>query len=196
MVDRLRLFLDRPLRDSDRPRLFAAAVAAIVAAAAALALVDDAGPAPTPARDAPASAGPAAPVRPPPALPAAATPTVTNEEGRPARGSIASRREIARAKRVARRFLRSYLRFSYGQASAGAIAGATGSLRRRLAKTRPRVPVQEGRRRPRVLLVQADGVTPARARLLGFVRDGRRRYTVPLALARTRAGWRVTSVGS
>jgi hypothetical protein len=41
MVDRLRGFLNRPLSDGDRPRLFAPAVALIVGAAAILALVDD-----------------------------------------------------------------------------------------------------------------------------------------------------------
>jgi hypothetical protein len=192
MVDRLRLLLDRPLRDSDRPRLFAFAVGLIVAAAAVLTLLDDAVPAP--GRDAPAGHGNPEHVRPSSA--ASPTPTATSAEGEPARGPIASRPAIARASRVARQFLRGYLRFAYGQAPPGAIAGSGTQLRRALARARPRVPMKERRRRPRVLLVQADSVTPTRARLLALVRDGRRRYTVPLALARTRAGWRVTSVGS
>ena len=199
MVDRLRLFLNRPLSDSDRPRLFALAVALIVAAAAVLALVDDVSPTPTPARNAStsgATARTAEQVRPPSAPAPASTPTATSEEGRPARGAIASRAEIARAKRVARRFVRGYPPFSYGQARASAIVGATAQLRRRLAKARPRIPMKERRRRPRVVLVQSDSVTRVRARLLAFVRDGERRYTVPLELARTSAGWRVVSVGS
>ena len=43
MVDALRAFLNRPLRDSDRPRLFAIAVAVILGAAALLAMLDDPG---------------------------------------------------------------------------------------------------------------------------------------------------------
>ena len=47
-----------------------------------------------------------------------------------------------------------------------------------------------------MVLVQSDSVTRVRARLLAFVSDGKRRYTLPLELVRTAAGWRVASVGS
>ena len=36
----------------------------------------------------------------------------------------------------------------------------------------------------------------ARAELVALIRDGTRRYTVPLELTRGRAGWTVTAVGS
>ena len=199
VVDRLRLFLNRPLRDADRPRMFVVAVAAIIAAAAALALLDDIGPAPTPARTDRAGAGStdaAGRVEAPSTASPTATPALPSEEGRPARESVASRAEVARAKRLARRFLRGYLRFSYGRGATSAIVGSTDELRRRLAEERPRVPAKERRRRPRLVLVQSDSVSRAQARLLAFVSDGKRRYTVPLELVRTRAGWRVVSVGS
>ena len=201
MVDRLRLLLNRPLRDSDRPRLFALPVALIVATAAVLALVDDLGRAPTPARDASAGGATARTAEhpEPPSAPSptsTSTSTVTSEEGSRARETIASRAEIARAKHVARRFMRGYLRFSYGQAPTDAIVGARAQLRARLAEQRPRVPARERRRRPHVVLVQSDTVTRVRAALVAFVRDGERRYTVPLELTRTRADWRVVSVGS
>ena len=198
MVDRLRVFLNRPLRDADRPRLFALAVAVIIAIAVLLALVDDIGPEPTPARNASAGGDPASsrPQGEASAPSPTSTPTAAREEGRLAHEPLASRAEIAQAKRVARRFLRGYLRFSYGQAPASAIVGATEQLRRRLANARPRVPMKDRRRRPRVLLVQSDSVTRVRAQLLAFVRDRERRYTVPLELARTRGGWRVVSLES
>ena len=63
-------------------------------------------------------------------------------------------------------------------------------------RMRPRVPARERRRRPRVVLVQSNGVSHLRADLVALVDDGARRYTVPLELARARAGWRVTAVGS
>ena len=48
MIDRLRAFLNRPLPDAERRRLFVAAMAVILAGAGALALL--AGPAPRPQR--------------------------------------------------------------------------------------------------------------------------------------------------
>jgi hypothetical protein len=45
-----------------------------------------------------------------------------------------------------------------------------------------------------VRLVQTEGATADDARLTALVSDGRRRYTVRLALARTPAGWTVTAV--
>ena len=58
MIDRLRVLLNRPLRDTDRRRLFVAAVAVIVLGAGALALLD--GPAPHPQPEA-RSSSPAPP---------------------------------------------------------------------------------------------------------------------------------------
>ena len=46
MLDRLRLFLNRPLTDADRPRLFGLAVAVILLVALALTLLRSAGEGP------------------------------------------------------------------------------------------------------------------------------------------------------
>jgi hypothetical protein len=181
MIDRLRAFLNRPLRDSDRPRLFAMAVAVIVAVAAAFALLDDAGPtraAAPPERRAAAPEPPAFLPEPPAERP---TPPAT-------------RADIVHIKRAVRRFLGGYLPYTYG--ADRTIQGATAELRRRLARERPRVPAAERRRRPRLEHLQTEGATRRRAEAIAIVSDGARRYTVPLALSRTPAGWRVTSVGS
>ena len=79
---------------------------------------------------------------------------------------------------------------------AGRIAAASDALRRRLAARPPRVPARERHRRPHVVLVQSNGVGRGRAELVALIRDGTRRYTVPLELTRGRAGWTVTAVGS
>ena len=196
MVDRLRLLLNRPLCDGDLRRLFVVAVAVILVAAGAMAGLDDSGGPPRPGASTGAAGPPAVAVSPPP-MPAVVSPatTVPSEEGPAAAGSLASRDQMGRAKRVAHEFLPGYLRYSYGRGTARAIAGAGARLRRHLARERPRVPPAERRRRPRVLLVQSDGASPDGARLVALVGDGRRRYTVSLGLERRPAGWRVTSVG-
>jgi hypothetical protein len=169
VIDRLRAFLNRPLRDSDRPRLFALAVGLIVAVAAAFALLDDAG---------------SAPERPRPA----ATPTATTvpepvaeaEEPPPP-----SRTDVRQAKRVARRFLAGYLPYAYGRGSAQDIEGASAELRDRLIDERLRVPAAQRRRRPRVVLLQTEGTG-----VTALVDDGAHRYTIPLEVV----GGRVVDV--
>jgi len=199
VVDRLRLLLNRPLNDADRPRLFAIAAALIVAAAVALTALDDAGPARQ--RDQPTAPAPApldattdvAAASSPSPAPRAAPPS---EEGTPAPGAAASRADVAQAKRAARRFLAGYLPYTYGQRAAHQIEDVDPDLRRRLASDRPRVPPRERRRRPRLELLHADGAGRDRARMVALVSDGRRRYTVDLELARTSSGWQVAAVGS
>jgi hypothetical protein len=192
VVDRLRGFLNRPLRDGERPRLFATVVAVVVGAAAVLALLDDVdSPQPRRAAEAQATDRPGGSPRPAAEPLAAAEPP--SEEGILATGL---RRHVAQAKLAARRFLAGYLPYSYGQGDARAINHADPGLRRRLSRERPRVPAQEQRRRPRVELLHADGAGPDRARMVALVSDGRRRYKVDLELARARFGWRVTAVGS
>jgi hypothetical protein len=119
-----------------------------------------------------------------------------SEEGSPRKQLEASRADVASAKRAARRFLAGYLPYSYGRRSARRISSASHGLRRRLAARPPRVPARERRREPRVVLVQSNGVGRVRGELLALVRNGARRYTVPLELARGRAGWTVIAVGS
>jgi hypothetical protein len=194
VLDRLRLFFNRPLSDADRPRLFAAAVAVIAGAAAILALLDDAGPSAAPARPAaeaptPAPAAVALPADPTP------EPAPPAEEGDVPAAQRASRAEVAAARRAARRFLAGYLPYTYGRGPVRRIGAVAPALRARLARERPRVPASERRRRPRVELLQSDGVSARRGAVTATVRDGRRRYPVRLELARTPAGWVVVDAG-
>jgi hypothetical protein len=197
VLDRLRVFLNRPLTDADRPRLFGLAVTVILLVALAFAVLaasDDAPPATRPATQSPSPSRSAAPLEPAPAPPAPAE--VPSEEGEPSDALAASRADVTDAKRAARRFLAGYLPYSYGRRSARDIAGATPELRAELTRERPRAPAGERYRRPRIVLLQTEGVGRERAGILALVSDGKRRYTVPLELARIRAGWRVTDVGS
>jgi hypothetical protein len=194
VLDQLRLFLNRPLRDGDRLRLFAIAVAVIATVAGLLAVLDDAGPAP---RDqaARSSARPA-PASTPVGIAPVSTVEAPSEEGHPTAGVHASARDVAASKRAARRFLKAYLPYTYGRARAARIAAVTPELRAELAAVAPRVPARERRRRPRLELLQSNGVSRDRAELVALVDDGRRRYPLHLQLANTRSGWLVTGLGS
>ena len=199
MVDRLRGFLNRPLRDADRPRMFAVAVALIVGTTAIFALLDDAGF--SPARRPPDASTSPAPAQvalepPPPATAPAAAEGPPSEEGKPPAALEGSRREVEQARRAARRFLVGYLLYSYGNGRAREIENASADLQRRLTRERPRVPRREARRRPRLVLLHADGAGREHAGMVALVSDGARNYTVALELARTDAGWRVIDVGS
>jgi hypothetical protein len=195
VIDRLRVFLNRPLRDGERGRLFVVALTVILAGAGSFALLD------RPAAR-PQSAAPRSSPAPRPASPIAlrsgneVSLDAPSEEGSPRKELEGSRADVASAKRAARRFLAGYLAYSYGRQRARRISSASHALRRRLATRPPRVPARERRRHARVLLVQSNGVGRVRAELLALVRDGARRYTVPLELARGRAGWTVIAVGS
>ncbi len=194
MIDRLRAFLNRPLRDADRRRLFVAAVAVILAGAGALALLD--GPPPHSASGTPLLAR-SAPRRPPWSSPPR-TPrdryaqrggrTPPRARGLPRR----RRRHQASGAAIPRRLPPLHLR----PARARRIAAASAQLRRRLAAQPPRVPARERRRHPRVVLVQSNGVGRGRAELVALVRDGARRYTVPLELTRGRAAGRSPPSGA
>jgi hypothetical protein len=195
VIDRLRVFLNRPLRDTERRRLFVAAIAVILAGAGALALLDR--PASRPQRSA-RSSSPAPPPAQPAAVPVgdAVSLEAPSEEGTPRKGLEGSRADVAATKRTATRFLAGYLAYTYGRRPARGIASASVQLRRHLAAQPPRVPVGERHRHPRVVLVQSNGVGRVRAELVALVGDGARRYTVPLELARAHSGWKVTAVGS
>lgn len=114
----------------------------------------------------------------------------------PRRGLEGSRADVVATKRAARRFLAGYLAYTDGRRPARRIASASVALRRSLAAHPPRVPARERHRRPRVVLMQSHGVGRVRAELVALVRDGARRYTVPLKLTRGRSSWKVTAVGS
>jgi hypothetical protein len=193
VVDRLRLFWNRPLRDSDRPRLFAIAVALIAAVAAVLTQLERPGPS---LRAQPPDGRPAAGAPAPLLTPAASAPPAEPSEEGTRTPVAASRVDVAASKRAARRFLARYLPYTYGRGRARRIRPATPALRRRLFDNRPRVPARERRRAPRLVLLQSESVGHRHAELVALVGDGRRRYTVGLELARTRAGWQVDRVGS
>ena len=192
MVDRLRLFWNRPLHDGDRLRLFTIAVALIAGAAGALTQLDRPAPQrPAPHRDTERTTAA-------PSVEAPANPGLTTapaEEG--SRTTVAvSQADVAASKRAARRFLAGYLPYTYGRRPVRRIDNATPALRRRLEAQRPRVPGAERRRTPRLDLLQSDSVGRDRAELVVVVDDGKRRYTVPLELTRARAGWQVARAGS
>ena len=197
MVDRLRVYLHRPLRDGDRPRLFAIAVALIAAGVAVLSLLDDAGPSqpldhtPRPRAVSTATSAPG------PSTNAVVLPDAApSEEGLPTAATKTSAREVAAAKRTGRGFLSGYLAYTYDQAPASAIRNADPALERELALHPPRVPSRERARRPRVRLLQTDGVSSKAAFLLALVDDGARSYTLTLSLERGAPGWTVTGVRS
>jgi hypothetical protein len=193
VVDQLRGFVNRPLEDGDRRRLFAVAVALIAAAAGVMAVLDDAGPAAdrTGTRHVIDSGPSAASAL---AVPAS-TPVAPSEESQPQTGPQGSSLDVARSKRAARRFLAGYLSYAYGRGPVRSIDSATAQLRADLARRPPRVPAAERRRRARVELLQSNGVSRQRAALLAVIRDGQRRYSIGLQLANTPAGWLVTGLG-
>ena len=195
MVDQLRVYLHRPLRDGDRPRLFAIAVALIAAGVAVLSLLDDAGPS-QPRDHTPRPA----PVSTPASVPGPSTNSLAMPEAAPSEEGLptaaASAREVAAAKRTARRFLSGYLAYTYDQAPASAIRNADPALVHTLAADPPRVPSRERARRPRVKLLQTDGVSSKAASLLALVDDGAQSYTLTLSLEQDAAGWTVTGVRS
>jgi hypothetical protein len=197
VVDQLRLFLNQPLRDADRPRLFAVAVVVIIAAGGLLALLHDPAPArhhgPGAASAPTAVAGGGLPA--PTAIPSQ-TPVAASEKGRPAASSAGSRADVATAKRAARQFVSAYLPYSYGHGRPTRIPAATAALSRRLTRARPRVPARERRLHPRLVLLQSDAVGHRHAQLLALIDDGARRYTLQLELSRSRGSWTVADVGA
>ena len=193
VVDRLRAFLNRPLRDSDRPRLFALAVARDRSRRLRCS------PCSTIRARRAADAGPAAHRSRRPRRPPAAALRRWRRARRRARRATRRRRWRPRARTSTRpsgRRVASWpatCRTRYGQRDAardrarerrscGAGWRASGRA------SRPR----ERRRRPRLVLLQADGGRPVTRGAARAGRDGARRYTVPLELERTAAGWRVT----
>lgn len=193
MIDRLRSWLNRPLADGERRRLFVVAVVVLLAAAGALTALDRPGrePVSAPARRDSASRE----LEAEPARPAPTSLEVPSEEGRLDPAQAASTSEVAAARRAARRFLRGYLPYTYGRGSPSSIAPASPRLLQRLAQSRPRVPARERGRRARIVVLQPNGAGRVRAGMIALVDDGARRYTVGLELERRRSGWLVTDVG-
>lgn len=101
------------------------------------------------------------------------------------------------AEPAARRFLKGYLRFLYGHAGAREIERATPQLRRRLSRSRLRVPPAARRRRPRVARLEARLMAAGEVAVTAEVADGGvARYPVSVTMRRTGAGWRAVAVGA
>lgn len=175
MIDRLRELAERPIAEGERPRLFALAVAILVAVAIVLIALG-----PSTSDKGPPSAPPATAPSAPPAAPAPTAPTPPP----------------APAERSARRFLTGYLRFVYGRGRAAEIDAAAPALRRRLARSRVRVPPAARRRRPRVVGLETESLPSGAVAVTAEVADGGvARYPVHLTLRRSGGGWAVVEVG-
>jgi hypothetical protein len=209
MIDRLRALLHRPLSERERRPLFLACAAMLLAAgAAALALGGGAqrpARAPQPATSDPVPSEPAAAEAQP-----APDPSAPPADIREARRVTAERRAVSSAEQVARRFLRVYLPYSYGQrpqpeveaVASPRLASALAQLRPRvpasvtgLAQLRPRVPASVTGLRPRVTRLQSEALGGGRLEAVAFIEDGERRYALPVRLARNDDGWRVVGLG-
>lgn len=178
MIDRLRELAERPIAESERPRLFALAAAILVAVAIVLIALG-----PSTSDKGPPSAPPATTPSAPPAAPAPAAPT--------------PRPVPAAAERSARRFLTGYLRFIYGHGRAAEIDAVTPALRRRLARSRVRVPPAARRRRPRVVGLEAESLPSGAVAVTAEVADGGvARYPVHLKLRQSGGGWAVVEAGT
>ena len=84
--------------------------------------------------------------------------------------------------------------YTHGRGRADRVPNTTPELRAQLQAEPPRVPASERRRHPRLELLQTNSVGREHAHLTALVRDGERRYTVRLELAKTAAGWLVSDL--
>jgi hypothetical protein len=192
---RLQTILNRPVPDDQRKR--AAIIAITIIAAGAVIMIAARSDNPEPKRPpAAAQQAPAtAPVPPeetenPAALPVPSEEEPVDEDER------ASMRDVRAAKRATREFLVDYLAYTYGRADAHSIANATDELRDELATNTPRVPAAERKRRARLEILQTAGVSARRMGMIALVDDGKRRYSVQVALARIGERWLATDVGA
>ena len=132
------------------------------------------------------------PARRPPAT--ASSPQTSGPERRGT--SSLSRAEIARARKVAIRFLQGYLPFVYGRGSAGFVPAAAPALRRRLTRQAAVVTPAERRRHPRVLSLVVAGQAPGAALATALIADGGiTSYALRITLKEGRSGWLVSAVG-
>lgn len=200
MLDRLRALRDRPIGDSERPALFAVAMAVLVAGAVLFGLIDrPEGEEPQPApvetvaeAPAPADEEPSAAQTPPNSgeLP------IPEGEATDRDAAAPSEREIAAARRTVSGFLAGYLPYTYGKREAREVPLVTGELRAALEQSAPRVPPGASRGgAPQVETLQVDASEEDALAFLALVDDGVRSYTVEVGVALGDQGWRVTGVG-
>lgn len=194
MIDRLRLFLTRPVPAAARPRAFALFAAVVIVGAALMAIALHHHPAPR------AGAPAAAPIRPasapPPSTPAqAAAPAVSpTPPGRPV-GPDRAGGAPPGAEQSARKFLDGYLAYLYGRGSARAIPLASSEVRRALAARPPRVSPAQRERHPRIAALSAQPLTGGAISMTATIDDGGvARYAIRVKLARRARSWRVVQL--
>ena len=125
--------------------------------------------------------------------PAASSPRTSGPERRVT--SSLSRAEIARAREVAIGFLKGFLPFVYGRASAGFVLGAAPALRRRLTRQAAVVTPVERSRHPRVLSLEVAGQAPRAALATALIADGGiTTYALRITLKEGRSGWLVSAL--
>jgi hypothetical protein len=79
---------------------------------------------------------------------------------------------IAHARDAGVRFLRGYVAFVYGRASADELQAASADLRRALRRSRVRVPPARARRAPRLVRVDAVLQAPGVVQVTAAIDDG------------------------
>jgi hypothetical protein len=100
------------------------------------------------------------------------------------------------ASRVALRFLRSYLRFAYGRASAGSVRAVALALRSALVRERVQVTPAERVCHPRVVSLGVVGTTPGFVVATATVDDGGiAAYRLRFSLEERAGRWLVSDVG-
>ena len=96
---------------------------------------------------------------------------------------------------AARRFLAGYLPYSYGQGPARRIEAAAAPLASTLRSAPPRVPAQDRRLRPQLVSLEvASSNGDLGLDLTAVVDDGRRRYSMILAVRPAGDRWLVTAL--
>jgi hypothetical protein len=179
LADRLRAFGQIPVPDtrSARFRLATLVAVAFVLVAADIQLLSPRIPAPARTPDAPPVAEAPAPAEPAP------TPA-----------SIVTGRDIAAAKRAARRFLTGgYLDYAYGR-RVERITAATRELRAALAAAPPRVTPAQRRRHARILAMQTEGAQAGDVPVLVTLDDGTITSSLTVRVQLHRRSWVVADI--
>lgn len=127
--------------------------------------------------------------RPAATVPATGAPT---EPDRPLPERVAPEERVAL--RAARQFLAGYLPYSYGRGPASRIAAAAPPLREQLRRAPPRVPAEDRTLEPRVVgLELASSNGDLGIDLTADIDDGRRRYSLTIAVRPAGDRWLVTA---
>jgi len=195
VIDRLRLLLNRPVRELPTGLALAACGLMIVLGALLLSqIADPEQPRPPEPRAQDADAGGYSVTNPPVVSHETHPSELPSEEG-PSRARVTPH-DARDVRASTHAFMRGYLAYTYGRARAIEITNATRELIAQLEQSPPRVPEDVRKRRPRVELVHSDGIGEQRAAAVAIVTDGVTRYSVGLRLVRTgMEEWSVTDVG-